>query len=78
MRFNHDAQLLALASKTNKDQLKLVGHFASCWPLSLARLTKASSIPRVGSPADVLSVLKLADTTDPAAPRDLHRLFEKK
>jgi len=24
MRFNHDSQLLALASKTNKDQLKLV------------------------------------------------------
>ncbi|GAA5843255.1 hypothetical protein JCM5353_000721 [Sporobolomyces roseus] len=36
MRFNHDSQLLALASKTNKDQLKLV-HLPSCsvfsnWP----------------------------------------------
>ncbi|GAA5823947.1 hypothetical protein JCM3770_004142 [Rhodotorula araucariae] len=36
MRFNHDAQLLALASKTNKDQLKLV-HLPTCsvyqnWP----------------------------------------------
>lgn len=24
MRFNHDSQILALASRTNKDQLKLV------------------------------------------------------
>ncbi|GAA5837474.1 hypothetical protein JCM11251_002117 [Rhodosporidiobolus azoricus] len=36
MRFNHDAQLVALASKTNKDQLKLV-HLPTCsvyqnWP----------------------------------------------
>ncbi|GAA5935063.1 hypothetical protein JCM3775_004689 [Rhodotorula graminis] len=36
MRFNHDSQLLALASKTNKDQLKLV-HLPTCsvyqnWP----------------------------------------------
>lgn len=38
MRFNHDAQLVALASKTNKDQLKLVRRrFALPVPLSLCR-----------------------------------------
>ncbi|GAA6006200.1 Utp18p [Rhodotorula paludigena] len=48
MRFNHDAQLVALASKTNKDQLKLV-HLPSCtvfqnWPTQQTPLHHVTSV----------------------------------
>ncbi|BGP18481.1 hypothetical protein JCM10213_001203 [Rhodosporidiobolus nylandii] len=48
MRFNHDAQLLALASKTNKDQLKLV-HLPTCsvyqnWPTQQTPLHKVTCV----------------------------------
>lgn len=37
MRFNHDSQILALASRTNKDQMKLV---------SLAMINALALVPR--------------------------------
>ncbi|GAA6060238.1 hypothetical protein JCM10212_003478 [Sporobolomyces blumeae] len=48
MKFNHDAQILALASKTNKDQLKLV-HLPSCsvfsnWPTQQTPLHHVTAI----------------------------------
>ncbi|GAA6012189.1 hypothetical protein JCM10207_002753 [Rhodosporidiobolus poonsookiae] len=48
MRFNHDAQIVALASKTNKDQLKLV-HLPTCtvfqnWPTQQTPLHHVTAV----------------------------------
>ncbi|GAA5859446.1 hypothetical protein JCM8547_006826 [Rhodosporidiobolus lusitaniae] len=48
MRFNHDAQILALASKTNKDALKLV-HLPTCsvfqnWPTQQTPLHHVTAV----------------------------------
>jgi hypothetical protein len=42
MRFNHDSQLVALASKTSKDQLKLVRTFACRGFLGYSQKTPTS------------------------------------
>ena len=66
MRFNHDSQILALASRTNKDQLKLVRRFRRrAHPTPV--LTRAA-FRFTGAPPFRNRLLQLAYAADPAPP----------
>ena len=72
LRFNHDSQLLAIASNIKKDQMRMVSISPNT---SLA--VQLFLITITDSPAVVNCICKLADIRNPARPRNFHRLLSK-